>query len=54
MMNRLELVSYMTAAVLGSAIAGYFGGLVAVLAIFFGLGIVGFGEMLVVLHKSHA
>ncbi len=53
-MNRFELFSYLTAAVIGSSMAGHFGGLIAVLAVFGGLGIVGFSEMLVVLQKSDA
>ena len=54
MMNSFEIVSYLTAAILGSAVAGYFGGLIAILAVFGGLGIVGFSEMLVVLRNQDA
>jgi len=54
MMNRFELLSYLTAAVLGSAVAGYLGGFIAVLAVFTGLAIVGFSEMLVILHRQGA
>lgn len=53
-MSRAELFSYLVAAVLGSAIAGHAGGLIGVLAVFTGLGIVGFTEMLVVLSRAEA
>ena len=53
-MSRTEMLSYLSVAVLGSAIAGYAGGLIGVLAVFGGLGIVGFTEMLVVLNQAEA
>jgi hypothetical protein len=53
-MSRSELFSYLLAAVLGSTVAGYIGGLIGVLAVFAGLGIVGFTEMLVVMHRVDA
>jgi hypothetical protein len=51
-MTRTELFAYLLAAVLGSTIAGYAGGLLGILAVFGGLGLVGFTEMLVVMHQT--
>jgi hypothetical protein len=48
------MLSYLSVAVLGSSIAGYAGGLIGILAVFCGLGIVGFTEMLVVLNQAEA
>jgi hypothetical protein len=53
-MSQTEMLSYLSVAVLGSAIAGYAGGLIGILAVFCGLGIVGFTEMLVVLNQAEA
>ena len=51
-MTRTELLAYSTAAILGSSIAGYAGGLLGVLAVFAGLGVVGFTEMVVLLNQA--
>lgn len=51
-MNRFELFAYSLAAILGGSIAGYAGGLLGVLAVFAGLGAVGFTEMVFLLHRA--
>ena len=53
-MTRNELMAYGLTAVLGGAIAGHVSGLTGILAVFTGLGIVGFAEMLVVLSRTDA
>ena len=51
-MTRTELLAYSLAAVLGSVIAGYAGGFLGVLAVFAGLGVVGFAEMVLLLNEA--
>lgn len=46
-MSGNEKTAYAVTAVLGGAIAGYIGGLIAVLGVFAGLAIVGYADMLV-------
>jgi hypothetical protein len=52
MMSRFELIAYLLAAVLGSLVAGHVGGLIGVLAVFAGIGTIGFTEMLLIMHQA--
>ena len=52
MMSRFEVSAYLLAAVLGSLVAGHIGGLIGVLAVFAGLGTIGFTEMLLIMRQT--
>jgi hypothetical protein len=54
MMSRFELIAYLLAAALGGFVAGHAGGLAGVLAVFAGIGTIGFTEMLLVMRQADA
>jgi hypothetical protein len=51
-MNRNELIAYMLAAVVGGAVAGHIAGLIGMLGVFAGVGLVGYTEMVILMHRS--
>ncbi|NIL93394.1 MAG: hypothetical protein GTO71_02880 [Woeseiaceae bacterium] len=51
-MTRNEMMAYLLTAILGGAIAAYFGGLIALLGLFAGLAIIGFADMVVHLRQT--
>jgi hypothetical protein len=52
-MNRNEMIAYLLAAVVGGAVAGHIVGLAGTLAVFTGLGLVGYAEMVVLTSQSY-
>jgi fructose-specific phosphotransferase system IIC component len=53
MMNRNELIAYLLAAVVGGVVAGHIAGPVGTLAVFTGIGLVGYAEMVVLASRSY-